>query len=110
MLKVSKSVRIGIGKNRFKVNRSNPRGFVCVPSGVTLESENVIFPLLGRFKVNVNIRSFPVIEWLRMVAGLFNFPLHLAVDFLSSITPLQTTSSKVQLIFLLPAFTSPFKL
>ena len=83
---------------------------VVVPSGVTLESENVIFPLLGRFKVNVNIRSFPVIEWLRMVAGLLTLPLHFAVDFLSSITPLQTTSLKVQLIVLLPAFTFPFRL
>ena len=29
MLKVSKSVRIGIGKNRFRVNRSNPTDWKC---------------------------------------------------------------------------------
>ena len=35
---------------------------VVVVSGVTLEFENVIFPFFGMFKVNVNIRLFPVIE------------------------------------------------
>ena len=33
MLKVSKSVRIGIGKNRFKVNRSNPRADALAGGG-----------------------------------------------------------------------------
>ena len=83
---------------------------VVVASGVTLEFENVIFPFFGIFNVNLNISLFPVIEWLRMVVGLFTFGLQLAVDFLLSITPLQTTSLKVQLIVLLPAFTSPFTL
>ena len=84
-------------------------GFV-VASGVTLESENVIFPFFGMFKVNVNISPSRVIEWLGMIAGFLTFPLQLAVDFLLLITPLQTTSLKVQLIVLLPAFTSPFTL
>ena len=84
-------------------------GFV-VASVVTLESENVIFPFFGMFKVNVNISPSRVIEWLGMIAGFLTFPLQLAVDFLLLITPLQTTSLKVQLIVLLPAFTSPFTL
>ena len=83
---------------------------VVVTSDVTLESVNVIFPLFGMFKVNVNIRLFPAIEWLGMIAGFLTFPLHLAVDFWLLITPLQTTSLKVQLIVLLPALTSPFRL
>ena len=84
-------------------------GFV-VASVVTLESENVIFPFFGMFKVNVNISPSRVIEWLGMIAGFLTFPLQLAVDFLLFITPLQTTSLKVQLIVLLPAFTSPSRL
>ena len=84
---------------------------VVVVSGVTLEFENVIFPFFGIFNVNLNISLFPVIEWLRMVAGLlFTFGLQFAVDFLLSITPSQTASLKVQLIVCFPAFTSPFTL
>ena len=83
---------------------------VVVASGVTLEFENVIFPFFGIFNVNLNISLFPVIEWLRMVVGLFTFGLQLAVDFLLSITPSQTASLKVQLIVCFPAFTSPFTL
>ena len=83
---------------------------VVVATGVTLEFENVIFPLFGMLNVNLNISPFPVIEWLRMVAGFFTFGLQLAVDLVLSITPPQTASLKVQLIVCLPAFTSPFTL
>ena len=84
---------------------------VVVASGVTLESENVPFPFFEILKVNVNIRPFPVIEMLGMIAGFFTpFFLQLASDSLLIITPSQTTSLKVQLIVLLPALTFPSRL